>query len=143
VRTNPAQQFLVSCGKFLQCFFAELGQSEIYLTAVGSTIFSYNSATGNQPINQTHRAVMPHLQALGQFPDGHVALCGKTLDGKQGLVLLGRDTCADRCIFAEPHKLPQRITQICQSLIFCPGDFHNLCAPHLSGATTNFLLLST
>ena len=54
---------------------------------------------------------MTKLLSLGQFADGDTVAFGKTFDGQQRLMLLGRDVGGLRRRFAEMDESPERVTE--------------------------------
>lgn len=61
----------------------------------------------NKPVNESDRAVVPDLETLSQFTNRHTFPVRETLDGKQRLMLLRRDSGGCRRLLAETQKLSQ------------------------------------
>lgn len=83
----------------------------IHLPPVGKRLGAGNQLQIRQTIQQLDRAVMAKLQPLGQFADGYRIAPGKSFDGQQCLVLLGRQVCPLGGIFTETKELSQRIAK--------------------------------
>jgi len=67
------QLFLMIRGKILQHLLAQLGQFQGDLPPILRKMLAHDEFLQNQPIHQPHRAVMAHLQTLGQFANRDAA----------------------------------------------------------------------
>ena len=105
-------------GKFGQHFFTASRQRELNLTPVILSRLTFQKAIRHQPVYQPNRAVMPYLQALGQFANRDAIAFRKTFDGEQRLMLLRSDSRCMRGVLAEPQKLPERVAQVGEGFIF-------------------------
>lgn len=124
-RPDAAKLLFVGGGKFFERALSARSQREINLPAVNTIMLPDNEPVRDEPVHQAHRAVVPNLQALCESPDRNAVGFPKTLDREQSLMLLGGKPGTVRRFFAEVQKLPQRVAQVRQRLVFRLSDFHS------------------
>jgi hypothetical protein len=120
-RANSAQLRAVGGGKVFECFFAISRQRKVNSPPIAGVCFAPDEIVRGKAVSQSDRALVPDLQSFRQLADGHSIPGGKSLDGQQSLVLLGRETHGMRLLLAETQELSQTVTQRRQRFIvrFC------------------------
>jgi hypothetical protein len=108
---DASELFVVQGGKPFQSFFAPAGELNQDLPAVFNGRLAHHQFLRDQPVYQAHHAVMAKLQSFGQFADGDLVAPGKTLDGQQCLMSLGRDAGGLGRRFTEMEEPPKRVTK--------------------------------
>lgn len=110
------------CGKFVEKLHAAFGEGNIDVPAITRVLLSHHEILYRETINQTDRAVVPHLQPFGQIADRHVRPLAEPFDRKQCLMLPRRD--ADGCgrVLTESKELPECVSKGRERLIFCFGN---------------------
>lgn len=78
----------MGCREFREDALTAFGQRDPHLPPVVRGHFPHDEFFCDQPIDQTHRAVMTHLQLIRKFPDRYLFAPRKPFDRKQPLMLL-------------------------------------------------------
>ena len=69
LRSKLAQFLEMNRGKFFNRSFSTRGQSQFHPAAIVGRRLALHESRARQAVDQTHRTVMPQLQAVSQFSD--------------------------------------------------------------------------
>lgn len=114
---NSPQLRPVSGRKFFENAFADARQLKINLPVILRIARPDDEVFLREPISEAHGAVVPDLEALGQFTHGNKIPTREALDREQCLMLLRGKTRFFGSVFAKAKKLPQRIAELGQHFI--------------------------
>jgi len=117
-----AQFAPVGGGEALDQRFAAAGEADFHPAAVGDRGLAADELALRQPVHQAYRAVVPQVEALGQFADRDVIAAGKALDRQQGLVLLRLQAGRLRRVLTEVEKTAQGKAQGGEQLVVRFGE---------------------
>lgn len=101
--------------------FGAFGECELDLSPVRAVMSALYQAIRRQAVNQSHRTMVPDLQAFGQFAYSDGLGSRKAFDGEERLVLLRSQAGFLGGLFAEVLEPPQGIAERGQGFIFGPG----------------------
>jgi hypothetical protein len=117
-----AAQFVPVCRREprQQCL-APRRQPHLHAPVVVPGRYAPHQGLPDEPIHETNRTVGAHAQLHGQLAYADRVAAGKTLDGEEGLVLLGRKPGGARGRGAKLQKTPQGMAEGRQRLVFGDG----------------------
>jgi hypothetical protein len=110
-RPSCLQLCAVMQGQFAEHPFAFPGEREQYFSPVASAPMTTHETTVRQPVYQFDGAVMPNLQALGQFSDTRADLGRQAFEGQHELVLPRLQPGNARRPFAKVQEFADMVTQ--------------------------------
>lgn len=122
LRGNPLELLAVAGGEGGEFVFAPGRQSEADLAVIAGIGIAADIFFPGEAVGEADAAVVLDLQAFGEFADGDMVATGKTLDGEEGLVLLGGEAGGVGGILAEAEEFPQGVAELRQALIMGAGE---------------------
>src|SRR5262245_1693600 len=97
-------------------------EADQHLPAVGGAAHPAHEPPLLHPIHQLHRAVVPHLQPLGERSHRRLDPIRDSLDREQQLMLLGLEARVARGLVAEPKEAPKLVAKIRERAIVGYGQ---------------------
>ena len=91
---------------------------------VGAGLSPAHEAALGQAVDQLDRAVMLDLNSFGELGDSGLGALGKTLQGKQQLVLAGLEAGRVGSVLAEAEKAPELVAELGEGTVVDGGSAH-------------------
>src|SRR6266480_1410649 len=93
------------------------GETQQDDASIRTRALTHDQAPGHESVNESHRGVVPDLEALGELADAHPVTTREPLDGEQHLKLLWREARAPGRALGVAEKLTQRESESSMRLI--------------------------